>query len=104
VPTPLARGDQLAVAIKSNGTYLCRFKDQRVLDPEPVARYGDLAPDTHTPVVTAGRVFGVRNGIHCLDLKNDLKRVYLGKNAEFDKYCCVVASEDRVLVTTREAN
>jgi outer membrane protein assembly factor BamB len=100
VPTPLAWGDKLAVAIESNGTYLFRFKEKGVLDPEPVARYGDLAPDTHTPVVTAGRVFGVKNGLHCLDLKNDLKRIYLGKDAEFGKYCSVVASEDRVLVST----
>src|SRR5207253_2778936 len=55
VPTPVPVGDQLLVTTENNGTRLYAFADGKIV-PKPVAVNRKLAPDTHTPVVTAGRV------------------------------------------------
>lgn len=102
VPTPLVVGEHLLVAWENNGTFLFRFDREGKLDPKPVAQYARLAPDTHTPVVTGGRLFGAWNGLHCLDLKKALTPVWVRRDAVFSRYLSLVASEDRVLAITLE--
>jgi outer membrane protein assembly factor BamB len=100
VPTPLVVGDRLVVAWENNGTLLFRFGEGGLIDPKPVASYARLAPDTHTPVATAGRVFGAWNGLHCLDVAKGLAPVWVSRETAFTRYLSLVASEERVLAVT----
>lgn len=99
VPTPVVVGDRLVVPWENNGTLLYRFRDDGVMDPKPLAHQPRLAPDTHSPVVSAGRLFGAWNGLHCLDLKR-LEPVWLRRDSAFLKYLTLVASDERVLAVT----
>jgi outer membrane protein assembly factor BamB len=99
VPTPLVVADRLLVAWENNGTFLYRFEKEGKIDPRPVARYDGLRPDSHTPVVTAGRVFGIWNGLHCLDQKK-LTLIWRSRDPAFSRYGTLVASADRVLAIT----
>ncbi len=100
VPTPVQVGKMLLVATENNGTRLYRFKKNGEIDPNPVALNGDLAPDSHTPVVVGNRLFGVWGRLYCLDLKDGLKMIWEGEDAAFRNYCSIIASDDRLLVTS----
>jgi len=100
VPTIVPVGEQILVAIENNGSYLFRFDDKGALDPKPVAHYEDLAPDTHTPTLANGRIFGVWNGLHVLDTANKLKLVYRSDDNDYSTYTTVVATDERVLAMT----
>lgn len=97
VPTPIPLGDKLLVATENNGTRLYEFDDKGKLKPAPVAQNRKLAPDTHTPVVSAGRVFGVWRRLFCLDLAKGLKELWSADESAFAKYGTLVADESRVL-------
>jgi outer membrane protein assembly factor BamB len=109
VPTPIVLASpgrelgepRLLVTTENNGTRLFAFKAGGVIDPKPVAVNKRLAPDTHTPVVTAGRVFGVWNRLFCLNLADGLKAVYDEGGQAYSAYCAAVATDTRVLVITR---
>lgn len=102
VPTPIKVGEMLLVATENSGTRLYKFKDGGAIDPEPVAVNKELAPDTHTPVVAGGRVFGIWNKLFCLDLKDGLKPVWTSEDNAYLTYGSLVASDDRVMATTLE--
>ncbi len=104
VPTPIDLGGTLLVSTENNGTRLFRFKDGGAIDPKPTAVNKKLAPDTHTPVVVGDRVFGVWRRLFCLSVKNGLKPVWDADDQAFTKYAAVVATEQRVLVMTLEAD
>lgn len=99
VPTPMVEGEELVVAWENNGTFRYGFTKGGKIDPKPKASYARLAPDTHTPVVAAGRVFGGWNGLHCLDAKK-LTPVWLRRETAFGRYVTLVATEERVLAIT----
>lgn len=101
VPTPVAVGDRLLVSTENNGTRLFAFHPDGTLDPKPLATHKGLAPDSHTPVVVGGRVFGVWNRLYCLSLKDGLKEVYDSDQQAYSGYCSAVASADRVLIAAR---
>jgi outer membrane protein assembly factor BamB len=102
VPTPVQVGEQLLVSTENNGTRLYRFKDGGAIDPKPAAENTDLAPDSHTAVVVASRVFGVWGGLFCLDAKNGLKEVWTNDDKPFRGYASIVATDERILVTSKE--
>jgi outer membrane protein assembly factor BamB len=102
VPTPMQVGEQLLVTTENNGTRVFKFKAGGVIDPEPIASNKQLAPDTHTPVVVGSRVFGMHQRMHCLDLKNALKAIWTSDDRAFENYASIIATEDRLLVTTLE--
>ncbi len=93
-------GDLLVVATENNGTRAYRFTSGGVIEPDPVAQNSDLAPDSHTPVIVGDRLFGIWYRLYCLDLKNKLATVCEGENDAFGSYCSIVASADRLLITT----
>jgi hypothetical protein len=108
VPTPIVLanpdregGERLLVTTENNGTRLYSFKADGMIDPRPIATGKRLAPDMHTPVVVGDRVFGVSGRLWCLSLKGGLKEVYDEGGQSFVAYCSAVATEARVLVTTR---
>jgi outer membrane protein assembly factor BamB len=103
VPTPIVWRDQLVVSTENNGTRLYRFDKQGVIVPQPTAEYADLAPDTHSPVVGGDRLLGVAQGLHCLDLTNQLKPFWIGKDNAFFEHASLIAAQGRALVVSSEA-
>lgn len=100
VPTPLAWNGHLIVCTENNATRLFRFHKDGVIDPKPVAVYGELRPDTHTPVIVGNRLFGVHGGLHCLDLANGLKPLWVGEDDALTQFTTAIGSPDRVLLVT----
>jgi hypothetical protein len=100
VPTPIAVNGGVLVATENNGTRFYRFDGAGRIISTPAADYQDLSPDTVTPVVTHGRVFGAHLGLHCLDLQNGLKRVWHRDDNTLGDYSTLIADEERVLVIT----
>jgi outer membrane protein assembly factor BamB len=100
VPTPIAVGDRLVVSSENQGTRLYGFKADGKIDPHPLAVNPDLAPDCHTPVVVGDRVFGVWSGLYSLDLSAGLKTLWHAEHDAFSGYASIIASDDRLLVTT----
>jgi len=98
VPTPIPVGQQLFVCTENNRARLYEFTGTGEIVPHPVAVNRSLAPDTHTPVIVGGRVFGVWRRLFCLSIGDGLKPVWDKADGAFHKYCAVVASDTRVLV------
>jgi outer membrane protein assembly factor BamB len=101
VPTPIQIGDQLLVCTENNGTRLYAFDDQGRIIPRPVAVNRDLAPDAHSPVVQGDKVWGVWNGLHCLDLQQGLKTLWTADDPAYADYASLIAAPDRLLVTSK---
>jgi outer membrane protein assembly factor BamB len=99
VATPIAVEGGVLVSTENNGTRLYRFDNAGRIIPTPAAQSADLAPDTSTPVITAGRVFGAHAGLHCLDVRNALRPVWRNGESHGD-YASLIADERRVLVIT----
>ena len=100
VPTPIAVKGGVIVATENNGTRLYSFDEAGRIIPTPAADYQELSPDTVTPVVTGGRVFGAHLGLHCLDVQKGLKRVWQRDDSALGDYATLIADEERVLVIT----
>jgi outer membrane protein assembly factor BamB len=102
VPTPIDVDGKLLVATENNGTRLYQFADGGKIDPKAVAVNKKLAPDTHTPVVTAGRVLGVWKRLYALDVKAGLKEKWDSDDKAFHRYTALVASDRRALAVSLE--
>jgi len=102
VPTPIVVGDKLLVATENNGTRLYGFDTAGRIVPKPVAKSDDLVPDTSTPVVVDGLVFGSCEELVCLDLRAGLTTLWRTDKAPFDTYCSFIAGDGRVMVMTHE--
>jgi len=104
VPTPLVWRDKLIVSTENNGTRMFRFAAGGAIDPEPIAEYAALCPDTHSPVIVGDRLLGILNGLHCLDLAGGrLAPLWIGKDPAFLEHASLIAAPDRLLVTSGEA-
>jgi outer membrane protein assembly factor BamB len=102
VPTPIAVGRRLLVATENNGTRLYSFDDSGRINPAPIAMNEDLAPDTSTPVVLDGMVFGNAGRLVCLDPANGLRMLWDADEDSFVSYCSFIAGDGRVLVLSQE--
>lgn len=101
VPTPIVLPDGILVSTENNGTRIYRWKADGTLHPKPAARHAELAPDTTTPVVTNGRVFGNWEGrLFCLDVKNGLMEIWAHESDDFADYCSYLTDGNRVLIVT----
>lgn len=98
VPTPVLVADKLLVTTEMNGTRLHAFRADGTIEPEPVARSDDLAPDMSTPVAVGQRIFGVQERLIELDAANGLATVYRGDAAHLDTYAAVIAGPKSLLV------
>ncbi len=99
VPTPIQIGQRLFVTTENNGSRLYEFDKDGKIKPKPVAKFEDLSPDTHTPVVVNGKIFGAGDSMFCLSAK-DLKKIYAEDNEPYGQYASIIASKKRALVTT----
>ncbi|HEY5311250.1 MAG TPA: PQQ-binding-like beta-propeller repeat protein, partial [Pirellulales bacterium] len=116
VPTPLLApaagpGEKLlVVSTENNGTRAYRFSSDGTLASRPVAECPELAPDSQTPVVLdvrasrddrpRPRLFGVWQGLHCLDLRADhlLRPIWTAADPAFDNYAVVIGCGNRILI------
>jgi ABC-type phosphate/phosphonate transport system substrate-binding protein/outer membrane protein assembly factor BamB len=103
VPTPIRIDGKLLLTTENNGTRLYDFDEDGRIRRTPIARNSDLAPDTSTPVVINGRVFGCFGGLYCLDLEDNLNTLYHSDDPAFEDYAALVAGNDRVLIITVES-
>ncbi|MFO1092800.1 MAG: PQQ-binding-like beta-propeller repeat protein [Planctomycetaceae bacterium] len=100
VPTPIVFEDKLVVSTENNGTCLYRFSEEGRLEPEPVAVFRKLAPDTHTPVISGRRLLGVCKALYCLDLDNNLSVVWRATDEAFRAHVSLLADDRRLLAWT----
>jgi outer membrane protein assembly factor BamB len=101
VPTPLNVFGRLLVATENNGTRLYGFDPNGRIQPQPLARNADLTPDTSSPVVAGGLVFGCSRGLFCLDPADGLQTLYAAeRNGAFKEHAALIAGKDRVLAIT----
>ncbi len=104
VPTPIRLDERrLFVCTENNGARIYAFTPQGSLRPEPTATCETLAPDSHTPVVSRGRVYGAANGLHCLDANNGLKEIWVNEDEAFQSYVSLIACDHRILAYTTAA-
>lgn len=103
VPTPIYIDGKLLVVTENNGSRLYGFDNSGTIQAKPLAQNLDLAPDSSTPVVINGLVFGCFGGLFCLDLNNDLKTLYSNEDDDaFFDYAALIAGNDHVLIITVE--
>jgi len=100
VPTPIALGDKLLVATENNGTRLYAFGPGGAIRPQPVAANAGLEPDSSTPVVVDGLVFGCSGRLTCLDAASLKKLWDAADKAAYDDHATLIGGQGRVLVAT----
>ena len=103
VGTPVVVGENLFVATENNGSRLYRFHKDGTIDPTPIGKHAELAPDSHTPVAVGSRIFGVWNNLYCLDAGNQLKELWQLEDSAFLVYTAVICSPTRVAALTQHA-
>ncbi|MCA9080269.1 MAG: PQQ-binding-like beta-propeller repeat protein [Planctomycetaceae bacterium] len=99
VPTPIwdQQGQALIVSTENNGTRRYTWSANGQLQPDPVAQFEDLSPDSHSPVLSAGRVYGVCNGLHAIEAAT-LKPIWIDENEHLYDYASLIVSGKRLLV------
>ncbi len=100
VPTPIALDGKLLVTTENNGTRLYAFDGQGRIVTKPLAENLDLAPDSSTPVVIDGKVYGCSQGLFCLDLDDGLKSRWIGDDEAFEDYVAVIGNRHGVLIVS----
>jgi outer membrane protein assembly factor BamB len=102
VPTPLIVGDMLVVATENNATRAYPFDEQGVPKQTPAGQFKALSPDASSPVAMDGRVYGLTDGLFCLDVNAGLKQVWLVEDDALVGYGSVIACplSKRLLVLT----
>jgi hypothetical protein len=95
--------DALITAGGNHGTLLYRIDKQTGIPNEsPEASYFELAPDMHSPLVAAGLVLGVHEGLHALDIAGGLELAWLLEDPAFHGFCILIAAENRLLVLSED--
>jgi outer membrane protein assembly factor BamB/ABC-type phosphate/phosphonate transport system substrate-binding protein len=99
VPTPIDAGGKLIVVTENNGARLYGFESDGAISSEPLAQHEDLKPDSSTPVLSGGKLFGCRDKLFCLDA-SEFKVHWTGDQGTFCGYASLIASKNRVLIAT----
>lgn len=103
VPTPINFNGKLLVSTENNGTRLYGFDDDGRIQSKPLARNLDLSPDTSTPVLIDGLLFGCFAGLYCIDVSDGLKTLYSSDDDAFYDYASLAAGNGRVLILSVES-
>ena len=101
VPTPIRLDDKrLFVCTENNGARIYEFDDGGLPGPAAVATYDQLNPDSHTPVASGGRIYGVAGGLRCLDAADALREIWVIEDAAFAGYASLIVCGRRLLAYT----
>ncbi|MCU0874776.1 MAG: PQQ-binding-like beta-propeller repeat protein, partial [Pirellulaceae bacterium] len=100
VPTPIDAGGKLVLASENNGTRTYDFERGGSILVKPIATNEDLSPDSSTPVLAGGRLFGCWYSLHCLQADSTLKTLWTGDDDAFGNYASLIASPERVLIVS----
>lgn len=98
VPTPIDAGGKLILASENNGTRIYDFDQSGSIRVKPLATNEELSPDSSTPVLVGGRLFGCWYSLHCLQADAKLQTLWTGEDDAFGHYASLIASTDRVLL------
>ncbi len=100
VPTPLLIDGRLFLTTENNGSRLYEFDADRQIDPNPVAEFDELSPDTHSPVLVGDLICGTSGQLYCLD-KHTLDAVHSIDDRVFSEYTSAISDgQQRLLITT----
>ena len=99
VPTAVPFGNEIILTSENNGTRRYRFSNEGMIERDPVAVNDDLSPDSHTPVVSGKRIFGIWDQLIAID-PEDMSTVTSSSDDAFATYGCLIASDDRLLSMT----
>lgn len=102
VPTFVDLGENILIATETNGARIYSFDEDGKLKSDPLCINEDLKPDSHTPVVSNGRVYGIWHELLCLDPANGLKTVSTFADDAFGDYGALVANDKRLLALSTE--
>ena len=100
VPTPIIWHDKLIVATENNGTRIYGFGGHGNLMAEALAVNEKLVPDCHSPVLASDRLFGVSNGLWCLDPKQKLQTIWQSNGEAFQDYTSLICSPNKLLIAS----
>jgi outer membrane protein assembly factor BamB len=98
VATPVIADGRVIVSTENNGTRMYGIAPDGKIEKQPLAACPELAPDTISPVVIGNRLFGVCQGLYCLDLREGLKTIWKGEDKAFESHTSLFAGEREVLV------
>jgi hypothetical protein len=94
--------DQLLITPENNRKRLSHFNADGSLAVQPDIENPDLKPDSQTPVVSGGRIYGIGGQLQELDPQDGLKTTAIITDDAFAGYGCLVASEQRLLVSSED--
>lgn len=101
VPTPIFDGTRLYLTSENNGTRVHAFDAEGKLIAKPLAQNEDLSPDSHTPVLAAGKLMGFHNDLHVLDAAT-LKAVATVEDRDLGVYVSLMSDGRRVLTLSEK--
>lgn len=102
VPTVVSLNQQIVVSSENNGTRIHDFRIDGVANSQPLMQNEDLKPDSHTPVICGGRVFGIWGDLYGLDPNDRLKTSITVRDDAFAGYGSLVASDSKLLALSWE--
>jgi outer membrane protein assembly factor BamB len=85
---------------ENNGTRMYRFTQDGQADPQPAATHAELNPDTQSPVIIGGRLFGAVGRLYCLDLDQGLKTRWTGDDKSLLGQVSLIAGKKHLLIGT----
>jgi outer membrane protein assembly factor BamB len=106
VPTPVLVGNRLVASTENNATRLYEFTASGELNPAPVAQNKKLTPDSSSLVAMGSRVYGLTDGLFCLDTESGLAEKWVVDHAHLIGYGSVIACPPlkRLLVLTLDCH
>lgn len=100
VPTPVEIEGKLLVATENNGTRLYGFQKEGRINPSPLAENEDLSPETCSPTMARGRVFGVGTSLVALNVADNLKLQWVSEDACFNGHSSLIGDASHLLILT----
>lgn len=105
VATPLLVDHHLVAATEGNATRTYAIDQDGRPSPTPTSTFNRLAPDSSTPVAIGSRLYGLTDGLFCLDVADGLKQVWALEDDALVGYGSIIACPrlNRLLVLTLAA-
>jgi outer membrane protein assembly factor BamB len=101
VPTPIRLDEKrLFVCTENNGARIYEFDDGGLPAQTPIATCDQLNPDSHTPVASGGRIYGLAGGLRCLDAAGGLREIWVVEDAALAGYASLIVCGRRLLAYT----